>query len=165
MAGCHKKEQADLDPDQQSKLEAEIARELHIITAQPRLEKIARDFVNHYTELWTTWKAMFVCVNKVTCLRMYNLAKVYWQEKLLEVHQQLSTASQQEAQELNRKIAWMEETEMAVIISQEQNEIQTFGAWGLDIFPTGQGWKPGRSIRSLRTLITPSASCLSAPCG
>lgn len=128
-------EQADLDPDQQAKLEAEIARELHIITAQPRLEKIARDFVNHYTELWTTGKSMFVCVNKVTCLRMYNLAKAYWQEKLLEVRQQLSTASQQEAQELNRKIAWMEETEMAVIISQEQNEIQTFRAWGADILP------------------------------
>lgn len=128
-------EQADLDPDQQAKLEAEIARELHIITAQPRLEKIARDFVDHYTELWTTGKAMFVCVNKVTCLRMYNLAQAYWQEKLLEVRQQHGTASQQEAQELNRKIAWMEETEMAVIISQEQNEIQTFGAWGLNILP------------------------------
>ncbi|MCD8009344.1 MAG: DUF3387 domain-containing protein, partial [Lachnospiraceae bacterium] len=28
---------------------------------------------------------------------------------------------------------WMEETEMAVVISQEQNEVQTFKKWGLDI--------------------------------
>ena len=42
-------------------------------------------------------------------------------------------STQQEAQELARKIAWMKETEMAVIVSQEQNEIQTFKNWGLDI--------------------------------
>lgn len=41
--------------------------------------------------------------------------------------------SQQEAQELTRKLEWMKETEMAVVVSQEQNEIQTFQKWGLDI--------------------------------
>ena len=29
----------------------------------------------------------------------------------------------------------MKETEMAVVISQEQNEVQTFKKWGLDILP------------------------------
>ena len=47
----------------------------------------------------------------------------------------MKTATQQEAQELERKIAYMKETEMAVIVSQEQNEIQTFNNWGLDILP------------------------------
>lgn len=46
---------------------------------------------------------------------------------------QLKHTSQQESLELERKIKWMEETEMAVVISQEQNEIQTFKKWGLDI--------------------------------
>ena len=128
-------ENADLDPDRRAKLEAEIAKDLHIITAEPRLDKIARDFVEHYSELWTTGKAMFVCVNKVTCVRMYNLAMGYWAKKIDELKQELKTVSQQEAQELNRKIAWMEATEMAVIVSQEQNEIQTFKNWGLDILP------------------------------
>ncbi len=32
-----------------------------------------------------------------------------------------------------RKLNWMKETEMAVVISQEQNEIQTFKKWNLDI--------------------------------
>ena len=40
---------------------------------------------------------------------------------------------QQEAQELERKLKLMQETEMAVVISQEQNEIQTFKKWNLDI--------------------------------
>ena len=46
---------------------------------------------------------------------------------------QIQTASQQEVQELERKLNWMKETEMAVVISQEQNEIQTFKKWNLDI--------------------------------
>lgn len=128
-------EKADLDVNEQAKLEVELAKDIHIITAQPRLEAIAKDFVNHYSELWTTGKAMFVCVNKVTCVRMYNLAQQFWAEKIEEIEKQLKTVSQQESQELQRKIDWMKETEMAVIISQEQNEIQTFQNWGLDILP------------------------------
>lgn len=128
-------EKADLDVNEQAKLEVELAKDIHIITAQPRLEAIAKDFVNHYSELWTTGKVMFVCVNKVTCVRMYNLAQKFWAEKIEELEKQLKTVSQQESQELQRKIDWMKETEMAVIISQEQNEIQTFQNWRLDILP------------------------------
>ena len=65
-------EQADLDVDQQEKLEREFAKEIHLLTARPRLEAIARDFVRHYSDLWTSGKAMFVCLNKVTCVRMYR---------------------------------------------------------------------------------------------
>ena len=128
-------EAADLDVNQQAKLELELAKDIHIITSEPRLDTIARDFVDHYSELWKTGKAMFVCVNKVTCVRMYKLAQKYWAEKITELEAELKTVTQQEAQELERKIAWMKETEMAVIVSQEQNEIQTFKNWGLDILP------------------------------
>ena len=128
-------EAADLDVNEQSKLELELAKDIHIITAQPRLEAIARDFVSHYSELWTTGKAMFVCVNKVTCVRMYDMVKEFWSEKIKELEKQLKIASQQESQELQRKLNWMKETEMAVVVSQEQNEIQTFRNWGLDIAP------------------------------
>ena len=128
-------EAADLDVNQQAKLEMELAKDIHIITSEPRLNTIAKDFVEHYSELWTTGKAMFVCVNKVTCVRMYNMAQKYWAEKIKELEDELRVVTQQEAQELRRKIDWMKETEMAVIISQEQNEIQTFKNWGLDILP------------------------------
>lgn len=126
-------ENADLDVDQQDKLEAEFAKEIHLLTAEPRLKSIARDFVNHYSDLWTSGKAMFVCLNKVTCVRMYNYVQEYWNEEIKTLEKQLKTATQQETQELERKLKWMRETEMAVVISQEQNEIQTFNKWGLDI--------------------------------
>lgn len=126
-------EKADLDVDQQDKLEAEFAKEIHLLTAEPRLKSIAKDFVQHYSDLWTSGKAMFVCLNKVTCVRMYNYVQEYWKEEIKNLQTQIKTASQQEVQELSRKLKWMQETEMAVVISQEQNEIQTFQKWNLDI--------------------------------
>lgn len=126
-------ENADLNVDQQDKLEAEFAKEIHLLTAEPRLRSIAKDFVRHYSDLWTSGKAMFVCLNKVTCVRMYNFVQEYWKEEIKILKAQLKHTSQQESLELERKIKWMEETEMTVVISQEQNEIQTFKKWGLDI--------------------------------
>ena len=126
-------EKAELDVDQQEKLEREFAKEIHLLTAQQRLESIAKDFAGHYSDLWTSGKAMFVCLNKVTCVRMYDLVQKYWAEEIERLENDMKLATQQEAQELSRKLKWMKETEMAVVISQEHNEIQTFQKWGLDI--------------------------------
>lgn len=126
-------EAADLDSAQQEKLEKEFEKSIHILTAEPRLRSIAKDFVRHYSDVWTSGKAMFVCLNKVTCVRMYDYVQEYWKEEIKHLKKQIKAATQQEAQELERKLKWMEETDMAVVISQEQNEIQTFKAWGLDI--------------------------------
>ena len=126
-------EAADLDSAQQEKLEKEFEKSIHILTSEPRLRSIAKDFVQHYSDVWTSGKAMFVCLNKVTCVRMYNFVQEYWKEEINRLRKQIKTSTQQEAQELERKLKWMEETDMAVVISQDQNEIQTFKAWGLDI--------------------------------
>lgn len=128
-------EAADLDADQTEKLEHEFEKEIHLMTAEPRLQSVAKDFVSHYSDLWTSGKAMFVCLNKVTCVRMYNMVQDYWQKEIKRLETVRANASQQEVQELDRKIKWMKETEMAVVISQEQNEIQTFKKWNLDIKP------------------------------
>ena len=129
-------EEADLNPDQAEKVMHEFEKEVHLLTAEPRLRAIAKDFVQHYSDLWTSGKAMFVCLNKVTCVRMYNYVQEYWQEEIMSLVQKVQeAASDQEQLELSRKLAWMKETEMCVVISQEQNEIKTFQEWGLDIKP------------------------------
>lgn len=128
-------EAADLDVDQRDKLEAEFAKEIHILMAKERLRSIAKDFVSHYSDLWTSGKAMFVCLNRITCVRMCNYVQEYWEEEIKKLKAKIKTATQQEAQELRRKLKWMQETEMAVVISQEQNEVQTFKEWHLDIKP------------------------------
>lgn len=129
-------EEADLNPDQAEKVMHEFEKEVHLLTAEPRLRAIARDFVCHYSDLWTTGKAMFVCLNKVTCVRMYSFVQEYWQEEIKSLEQKIAvSSSDQEQMELSRKLKWMKETEMCVVISQEQNEIQTFKKWDLDILP------------------------------
>ena len=124
----------DLDTSQLAKLEQEFAKEVHLLTAEKRLRIIAHDFVRHYSDLWTSGKAMFVCYNKVTCVRMYNYVQEYWQKEIAALEDKIKVShSQQETQEMQRKLDWMRETDMAVVVSQEQNEIQTFQKWGLDI--------------------------------
>lgn len=129
-------DEEELDPSQQAKLEREFAQEVHLLTAEKRLRVVAQDFVRHYSDLWTSGKAMVVNFNKVTCVRMYNYVQEYWQKEIKFLRKQIEKAPwQQEAQEMKRKLQWMEETEMAVVVSQEQNEIQTFKKWRLDITP------------------------------
>lgn len=126
----------DIDASQQAKLEREFAKEVHLLTAPKRLRIVAKDLARHYSDLWTSGKAMVVCYNKVTCVRMYNYVQEYWQKEIETLEKQISKCPyQQEVQELKRKLEWMQQTEMAVVVSQEQNEIQTFRKWGLDILP------------------------------
>lgn len=126
----------DMDASQLAKLEREFAKEVHLLTAKKRLRIVAKDFVRHYSDLWTSGKAMMVSYNKVTCVQMYEYVQEYWQKEIDSLEGQIAkSTSQQEVQELNRKLKWMQETEMAVVVSQEQNEIQTFQKWGLDILP------------------------------
>ena len=126
----------EIDASQQAKLEREFAKEVHLLTAPKRLKMIAQDFVRHYSDLWTSGKAMFVCYNKVTCVRMYNYVQTFWQKEIAALQKQIDRCVyQQEVQEMKRKLEWMQQTEMAVVVSQEQNEIQTFRKWGLDILP------------------------------
>lgn len=127
---------ADLDDKQKEKLEQDFAKEYHLLTAQARLDIIARDFVKHYSYLWETGKAMFVCLDKITCVRMYDLVQKYWQEEILQLEKDIKRMSdQQEALHLQKKLDWMQKTELAVVISQEQNEEEKFAKWGLDIAP------------------------------
>ncbi len=126
----------DMDTSQMAKLEREFAKEVHLLTAKKRLRIVAKDFVRHYSDLWTSGKAMMVSYNKVTCVRMYEYVQEYWQQEIAVIEKKIAqSTSQQEVQELNRKLKWMQETDMAVVVSQEQNEIQTFQKWGLDITP------------------------------
>ena len=126
----------DMDASQLAKLEREFAKEVHLLTAKKRLRIVAKDFVRHYSDLWTSGKAMMVSYNKVTCVRMYEYVQEYWQKEIASLEEQIAkSTSQQEVQEMNRKLKWMQETEMAVVVSQEQNEVQTFQKWGLDIIP------------------------------
>ncbi|MBI3757597.1 MAG: type I restriction endonuclease subunit R, partial [Deltaproteobacteria bacterium] len=132
------------DVDVTQRLERELKRDYHIITAKKRLERIARDFVSHYSTSWETGKAMLVCIDKVTCVRMYDLIDQYWTAKIQELEKQLPSATDEQDEIYRRRqIEWMKETRTAVIVSEEQGEIDKFRKWGIDITPHRRLMKDG----------------------
>jgi type I restriction enzyme R subunit len=126
------------------RLEQALQRDYHVITAEPRLDKIARDFVEHYSTEWESGKAMYVAIDKITTVRMHRLIGKYWQEKIVEFERALAAIKdEQEIASRQRQIAWMRETEIAVVISEEQGEVDKFRQWDLDITPHRKLLKDG----------------------
>ena len=136
---------ADLDVAQ--RLERELRRDYHVVTAGKRLDQVARDFVQHYSTAWETGKAMLVCIDKVTCVRMHGLIERYWQERIKALEaERARSADEQESIFLCRQAAWMRETRMAVVVSEEQGEVEKFRKWGLDVIPHRRLIKEGMDL-------------------
>ena len=135
------------DIDVQQRLERALARDYHVITADQRLDQIARDFVRHYSTAWETGKAMLVCIDKITCVRMHRLIEFYWNEYANELEAELARTPDEQ---IKKQVAWMRETRMAVVVSEEQGEIEKFGRWGLDIIPHRRLIKEGMELPSSR---------------
>jgi type I restriction enzyme R subunit len=139
--------------DEQLKLEKELARDYHIITASKRLESIAIDFVEHYSKAWESGKAMFVCIDKLTCVKMFNLIKYHWEEQKKSDRNSIEkSADDQDAIYSSRKLAWMNETKMAVVVSEEQNEEEKFQKWKLSILEHRKLMKEGFQLESGRRM-------------
>ena len=126
----------ELDDDQRRKLEREFKRDYPILTSEQRLDAIAKDLVWHFNERGYQGKAMFVALDKPTAVRMYDLAMKYWPEYVAELKQRIANADdQQEELKLKHHLKRVEETEVCVVVSSEQNEVKKFAKLGLAIEP------------------------------
>ncbi len=135
------------DADVAERLEAELKRDYHVITAAGRLDRIARDFVRHYSASWESGKAMFVCIDKITCVRMFDLVRKYWAEETAALEGLLRAAPDgPEAPALCRRLDWMQETVAAVVVSEEHNEDEKFARHGLDILPHRRVMREGMEL-------------------
>lgn len=103
-------EEAELDEDQEKKVEREFAREYHLITRDDRLEKIAQDLVAHFNGRGYMGKAMVVSIDKATAVRMYDKVRKYWQTYLEELRGKLYSCEETERKEIEEAIAYMEAT-------------------------------------------------------
>jgi len=132
-------EDAELDEAQESAVEREFAREYQLITRDDRLEKIAEDLVLHFLGRGQRGKAMVVSIDKATAVRMYDKVRKYWQMQLAYLRAELETCDPAERDDLQDKIAYMEETDMAVVVSQSQNEVEDIKKKGLTSPHTASG--------------------------
>jgi type I restriction enzyme R subunit len=130
-------EEAELNPDQEAKLERDLNRQYHIITRDDRLETVARDIVNHYLGRGFQGKAMVVSIDKATALRMHAKVCRLWDEEIVRVRKDLAgyQLDPEITAELKARLKILQETDMAVIVSPGQNEIDQMQKLGLDIRP------------------------------
>jgi type I restriction enzyme, R subunit len=126
-------DRADLDGDQERKLEREFAREYHLITREDRLDRIGEDIVAHYVGRGVLAKAMVISIDKATAVRMFDTVQAHWKAAVAKVRQELAVADPMDKPELEKRLAYLEATDMAVVVSSEQNEIEEFKLKGLDI--------------------------------
>ena len=143
-------EDADLDPEQEAKLERELGRQYHLITRDDRLDTVAKDIVRHFLGRGFVGKAMVVSIDKATALRMHDKVKLHWAADMAKTQKELGelayvpveggmTAEQARRDvrmaELKQRLNVLTTTDMAVIVSPGQNEIQQMQKLGLDIEP------------------------------
>ena len=141
-------EAADLDADQQAKLQRLLGKDYEVITADDRLLKIAQDLIEHGAARWESGKALLVCIDKVTCARMLEMVKTLWLAKAAKVRQAaddkqaeiVAAADADERQQLHAKrdrlltqAQWLDETILALIVSEAQGEVTEFKQWSFDI--------------------------------
>jgi type I restriction enzyme R subunit len=154
------KQSATLDDpwtdEKEEKLYRELARDYPILTSPTRLDKVAQDFVNHFHQRWRVvenggGKALMVCFDKITCVKMYDLIVAKWQEKTAQLE---AAVAEEEAlfaakgkavtkllQQRREHVEWMKATECCVVVSQQQGEVAEFAKWknfrdeALDIRP------------------------------
>jgi type I restriction enzyme R subunit len=128
-------EAAELDNSQERALSRRFATEYQLITRPDRLRRIAADLVRHFVGRGFLGKAMFVAIDKATAVRMYDLVAEEWKLHLAELRERAECLPALERIGVDEQIAFMEESETAVVVSQSQNEIAEMREAGLDIAP------------------------------
>ena len=137
-------EAAELDPEQEAKLERELSRQYHILTRDDRLETVAQDVVRHFLGRGFIGKAMVVSIDKATALKMHDKVRKHWAAELLRSEteadrlygiRERTAEVLAQAEEVAGRLAVLRSTDMAVIVSPGQNEIEQMKQMGLDIVP------------------------------
>jgi len=135
-------ETAELDPEQEAKLERELGRQYHILTRDDRLETVAKDIVRHFLGRGFVGKAMVVSIDKATALKMHDKVRKYWAAELVRVDEELERLAGYKTksdpavlQELQERRRVLTTTDMALIVSPGQNEIEQMNRQGLNIIP------------------------------
>ena len=122
-------EAAELDAEQEKKLERTFAKEYHLITRDERLETIAKDLVQHFMGRGMMGKAMVVCIDRFTAVRMYDKVRKHWKAYYDTLRERIEAGEEDQIE----RAKYMKEADMAVIVSSSQNEQEDFANKGLDI--------------------------------
>jgi type I restriction enzyme R subunit len=124
---------ADLDPEQEARLQKRLGSQYDILTRDDRLETVAADIVRHFLGRGFQGKAIVVSIDKATAVRMYDKVRRLWMEETERVQQRIFSGDASE--ETRQRLQILETTDMAVVVSAAQNEQAEMASQGLDITP------------------------------
>ncbi|MDA0987200.1 MAG: HsdR family type I site-specific deoxyribonuclease [Bacteroidetes bacterium] len=126
----------NLNEDEEEKLESEFSSFYHLVTTDDRLNTIARDIVSHFVGRGYDGKAMVVSVDKKTAARMYTKVKAEWERYLGKLRIDLSrTSDDYKKAKILEQLARHEQVDMALMVSQSQNEIADLEEFEIDMRP------------------------------
>lgn len=129
-------EDENLDEQQQEILERKFASEMEVIRRDDRLEAIAADIVYHFPRRGYLGKGMVITLDKFTAVKMYNKVQRLWKEQIKTLHGKIRTSvDEAEKRRIKRRIEYMRTLEMAVVVSEENGEVEKFERHKLDIRP------------------------------
>lgn len=129
-------EEEDLNDRETELLENSSSRILEVIKRDERLDRIAQDIAHHFPRRGFLGKGLVVSVDKYTAVKMYDKVQHYWaEEKKALVKERNSATTKGKHDELTARLDYMNKVEMAVVISEEADEVEKFKAQGLDIIP------------------------------
>lgn len=128
-------EEAELDEDAEGQLAREFGTQYTLLTRPERLKILAKDLVAHFVGRGFSGKAMYVGLDKAAAVRMFDLVQDAWAQHLAVLRAEHDALPELERPWLASRIELMETTDMAVVVSQSQNELKTLDDLGLDIRP------------------------------
>jgi len=130
-------EDAGLSEEAEAKLQKELGKQYHILTRDDRLETVAKDIVAHFLGRGFVGKAMVVSIDKATALKMHDKVRKHWQAEVVRVQKELARYNLPAAERatLSQQLDVLKTTDMALIVSPGQNEIEQMKERRLDIVP------------------------------
>jgi len=141
-------ENENLTDEQKTKLDKEFSTLLNVVRRDDRLEEIAKHIVKHFPYRLDVvdedgrrrpMKAMVISIDKFTAVKMYEKVQYHLKEEIKDLRKKIASETNPELKRrYERAIAFIKETKMAVVISQEgsdKEEEKTFSEAGLNITP------------------------------
>jgi type I restriction enzyme R subunit len=128
-------DEAALDEKQEKAVARKFSQQYQLITRPKRLEEIAVDLVEHFANRGFLGKGMYVAIDKATAVRMYDLVSAEWARTIARLEAEIGALPLVERAPKEYQLRWMRETDMAVVVSQAQNEVADLAELGLDITP------------------------------
>jgi len=157
-------EDENLSEAQKKKLDKEYSTLLQVVRRKDRLQEIAQHIVQHYPYRLDVidengdqkpMKAMVICIDKFTAVRMYEMVQMAQEKEINALNDKISSERNPRLKSQYKQAkAFMKQTKMAVVVSQEgseKEEKEKFEKEGLNITPhrelmTSNHYSDGKNI-------------------